>query len=62
MMFNNIYLGAYGVVYKVQRLTDSKLFAMKKMVILGVNTDESKHFYSAYQAEVSILVITNQAQ
>jgi hypothetical protein len=28
------------------------------MVILGVSTDESKHFYSAYLAEVSMLVIT----
>ena len=45
-------IGAYGYVYKVQRTSDSKMFALKKMIISKDNSNAR----SAYQQEISTMV------
>jgi hypothetical protein len=53
-----IIVGAYGLVYKVQRQEDLKMFALKKMNISGCgsNSLQGWHFMKAYKSEVETLV------
>jgi serine/threonine protein kinase len=49
-----LYIGAYGTVYKVQRQSDAKMFALKKM---SFSETKNKTFADAYRAEQQTLVI-----